>query len=74
LPETSIEILTLGAFEARSKIRSRYLLFAMLLAMALHVGRGSDVCGVTFDSHRLEENLVHVPHVTAAQAADGIRR
>jgi hypothetical protein len=37
LPETSIEILTLGALEARSKIRSRYLLFAMLLVMAFTI-------------------------------------
>jgi hypothetical protein len=25
-------------------------------------------CGVRFDSHRLEHNLVHVPHISAAQA------
>jgi hypothetical protein len=31
-------------------------------------------CGETFDSHRLAHNLVHVPHITAAQATDGIRR
>jgi hypothetical protein len=31
-------------------------------------------CGDTFDSHRLADNLVHIPHITAAQAADGIRR
>jgi hypothetical protein len=31
-------------------------------------------CGDVFDSHRIEHNLVHVPHITAAQAADGIRR
>jgi hypothetical protein len=29
-------------------------------------------CGETFDSHQLEENLVHVPHITAAHAADGM--
>jgi hypothetical protein len=31
-------------------------------------------CGQRFDSHRLEQNLIHVPHITAAQATDGIRR
>jgi hypothetical protein len=31
-------------------------------------------CGETFDSHRLADNLIHVPHITAAQATDGIRR
>jgi hypothetical protein len=31
-------------------------------------------CGETFDSHRLEQNLIHVPHITAAKATDGIRR
>jgi hypothetical protein len=31
-------------------------------------------CGETFDGHRLADNLIHVPHITAAQAADGIRR
>jgi hypothetical protein len=31
-------------------------------------------CGVAFDSHRLEHTLIHVPHITAAHAADGIRR
>ena len=31
-------------------------------------------CGEIFDSHRIEHTLVHVPHVTAGQAADGIRR
>jgi hypothetical protein len=31
-------------------------------------------CGDVFDSHRLEHTLIHVPHITAAQAADGIRR
>jgi hypothetical protein len=25
-------------------------------------------CGEVFDSHRLEHNLIHVPHITAAQA------
>jgi hypothetical protein len=31
-------------------------------------------CGETFDSHRLADNRIHVPHIRAAQAADGIRR
>ena len=31
-------------------------------------------CGETFDNHGLAHNLIHVPHITAAQAADGIRR
>jgi hypothetical protein len=31
-------------------------------------------CGKTFDSHRLEHTLIHVPHITAAQRLDGIRR
>jgi hypothetical protein len=31
-------------------------------------------CGETFDSHRLEHTVIHVPHTTAAHAADGIRR
>jgi hypothetical protein len=31
-------------------------------------------CGERFDSHRLEPTLIHVPHITAAHAADGIRR
>jgi hypothetical protein len=31
-------------------------------------------CGETFDSHRLEDSLIHVPHITAAQAVDGISR
>jgi hypothetical protein len=31
-------------------------------------------CGETFDSHRLEHTLIHVPHITAAHAVDGIRR
>ena len=31
-------------------------------------------CGETFDSHRLEHTVIHVPHITAAHAADGIRR
>jgi hypothetical protein len=29
-------------------------------------------CGETFDSHRLEHTVIHVPHTTAAHAADGI--
>ena len=31
-------------------------------------------CGETFDSHCLEHTAIHVPHITVAQAADGIRR
>jgi hypothetical protein len=31
-------------------------------------------CGETFDSHRLEHTVIHVPHITATHAADGIRR
>jgi hypothetical protein len=31
-------------------------------------------CGEVFDSHRLENTLIHVPHITAAHQADGIRR
>jgi len=31
-------------------------------------------CGETFDSHRLDRTPIHVPHITAAQMADGIRR
>jgi len=31
-------------------------------------------CGEVFDSHRLENTLIHVPHITAAHASDGIRR
>jgi hypothetical protein len=31
-------------------------------------------CGKAFDSHRPEEVLIHVPHITAAQRADEIRR
>jgi hypothetical protein len=31
-------------------------------------------CGARFDSHRLEKNLVHAPHIYAAQQRDGIRR
>jgi hypothetical protein len=31
-------------------------------------------CGETFDSHCLEHTLTHVPHITAAHVADGIRR
>jgi hypothetical protein len=30
--------------------------------------------GETFDSHRLEHTVIHVPHISAAHAADGIRR
>jgi hypothetical protein len=30
--------------------------------------------GQNFDSHRLGDNLVHVPYITAAHAMDGIRR
>jgi hypothetical protein len=31
-------------------------------------------CGEMFDSHRLEHTVIHVPHITAAHVADGIRR
>jgi hypothetical protein len=31
-------------------------------------------CGETFDSHRLEHTLIHVPHITKAHQADEIRR
>jgi hypothetical protein len=31
-------------------------------------------CGETFDSHQLECNLIHDPHITTAHSADGIRR
>jgi hypothetical protein len=31
-------------------------------------------CGETFDRHRLEHTMLHVPHITATHAADGIRR
>jgi hypothetical protein len=31
-------------------------------------------CGETFDSHKLECTMIHVPHITAAHAAEGIRR
>src|SRR5882757_8832433 len=31
-------------------------------------------CGETFDSHRLAHTLIHVPHITLAQRADGIGR
>jgi len=31
-------------------------------------------CGETFDSHKLACTLTHVPHITAAHAADGFRR
>jgi hypothetical protein len=30
--------------------------------------------GQNFDSHRLGDNLVHVPYITVAHAMDGIRR
>jgi hypothetical protein len=30
--------------------------------------------GQNFDSHRLSDNLVHVPYITVAHAMDGIRR
>jgi hypothetical protein len=30
--------------------------------------------GQNFDSHRLGDNLVHVPYITMAHAMDGIRR
>jgi hypothetical protein len=31
-------------------------------------------CGEVFDSHLIEDTLVHVPHISAVHAADGIRR
>jgi hypothetical protein len=31
-------------------------------------------CGETFNNHRLEHSMVHVPHITAAQQRDGISR
>jgi hypothetical protein len=31
-------------------------------------------CGEVFDSLRLENTVIHVPHITAAHQADGIRR
>jgi len=31
-------------------------------------------CGKTFDIHRLEHTLIHVPHITAARRTDEIRR
>jgi hypothetical protein len=31
-------------------------------------------CGARFDSHRLEDNLIHVPHITAEHQAREIRR
>jgi hypothetical protein len=31
-------------------------------------------CGETFDGHRLAHTMIHVPHITAAQRLDGIRR
>ena len=30
-------------------------------------------CGETFDSHRLEHTVIHVPHITEAQRAHEIR-
>jgi hypothetical protein len=32
------------------------------------------LCGATIDTHRIQDTMVHVPHITAAHAADGIRR
>jgi hypothetical protein len=31
-------------------------------------------CGATIDTHRIQDTMVHVPHITAAHTADGIRR
>jgi hypothetical protein len=31
-------------------------------------------CGMTFDSHRPEDNLIHAPHIYASQQRDGVRR
>jgi hypothetical protein len=31
-------------------------------------------CGERFDSHCLDHNLIHVPHITVARQTDGIRR
>jgi hypothetical protein len=31
-------------------------------------------CGEMIDTHRIQDTMVHVPHITAAHAADGIRR
>jgi hypothetical protein len=31
-------------------------------------------CGEVFDSHRLDQTVIHVPHHSSAQRADGIRR
>ncbi len=31
-------------------------------------------CGEVFDSHKLENNLIHVPHITKAHKANEIRR
>jgi hypothetical protein len=31
-------------------------------------------CGEVFDSHLIEDTMVHVPHISAVHAADGIRR
>jgi hypothetical protein len=31
-------------------------------------------CGETFDSHKMEDTPIHVPHITAAQRRDGIIR
>jgi hypothetical protein len=30
-------------------------------------------CGESFDSHRLEHTVIHVPHITAAQRANEVR-
>jgi hypothetical protein len=31
-------------------------------------------CGDVFDSHRLDNTVIHFPHIAAAQVIDGIRR
>jgi hypothetical protein len=31
-------------------------------------------CGETFDSHRLENTLIHVPHITVEHKACEVRR
>jgi len=31
-------------------------------------------CGEIFDSHRMENTVIHVPHITAVHQSDGIRR
>jgi hypothetical protein len=31
-------------------------------------------CGETFDSHRLENTLIHVPHITVEHKAREVRR